>query len=258
MLIVMGVAFVGAGLSELFHRRRMPVLSQPLEWTALLLPLAPAIGYWFMKGTTGETWFLGHASPTMWLLMGLFYGFMAINKRSIWLGTLAVLSGNTGLWVLWSRLDIDIYEHPQLWLIPIALAALVAEYLNHDRLDKAQSAAVRYLALGMIYISSTADMFIAGVGQDVLTPLILMVLSVLGALAGIFLRVRSFLYLGVAFLVLDIVSMVWYAAVDQRIWWVAAACGIALGAAILAMAMFWEKRRNDVLAAVEWFKDWEG
>jgi hypothetical protein len=194
----------------------------------------------------------------MWFLMGLFYGFMAFNKRSIWLGMLAVLAGNTGLWVLWSRLDIGIDEHPQLWLIPIALAALVAEYLHHQRLDKAQSAAVRYLALSVIYISSTADMFIAGVGKDLLTPLILMFLAVFGALAGILLRIRSFLYLGVTFLVLDIVTLVWYAAVEQHIWWIAALCGIALGAAILALVMFWEKRRNDILAAVERFKDWEG
>lgn len=257
MLIVMAVAFVGAGLSELFHRRRMPVLSEPLRRTALLLPLAPAIGYWLMKGTTGQTWFLGDASPALWFLMGLFYGFMAVNRRSIWLGTLAVLAGNTGLWVLWPRLEIPIYEHPQLWLIPIALSALVAEYLHHDRLDRAQGTAVRYLALSVIYLSSTADMFIAEIGKDLVTPLVLMFLASLGALAGIFLRVRSFLYLGVAFLVLDIVTMVWHAAVQRQMWWIAAACGIVLGAAILALAMFWEKRRNDLLAAVERFKHWE-
>jgi hypothetical protein len=257
LLFVMAVAFAGAGLSELFHRRRMPVLSEPLERTALLLPLVPAIAYWFTEATSGETWFLGQASPAMWLLMGLFYGFMAVNKRSIWLGLLAVLAGNTGLWVLWPRLDISIYEHPQLWLIPVALSALVAEYLNHHRLDKAQSAALRYLALSMIYVSSTADMFIAGVGKDLLTPLILMLLSVFGALAGILLRVRSFLYLGVTFLVLDIVTMVWYAAVHQRIWWIAAVCGIALGTAVLILVGVFEKRRNDILAAVERFKDWE-
>jgi len=258
MLILMAVAFAGSGLSEWFQRRHVPVLSEPLRKTALLLPLAPAIGYWFMKGTTGETWFLGHASPAMWFLMGLFYGWMALNKRSIWLGTLAVLAGNTGLWTLWGRLDIDIYEHPQLWLIPIALAALVAEYLNHDRLDRAQSAALRYLALSAIYVSSTADMFIAGVGKDVLTPLILMFLSVFGALAGILLRIRSFLYLGVTFLVLDIVTMVSYAAIHPQTRWIAYVCGIALGIAVLILVGIFEKRRNDILAAMERLKDWEG
>ena len=257
LLIVTAVAFAGAGLSELFHRRKMPVLSEPLERTALVLPLVPAIGYWFMQATSAETWFLGQASPAMWLLMGLFYCFMAVNKRSLWLGLLAVLAGNTGLWVLWDRLDIEIYKHPQLWLIPIALAALVGEYLNRHRLEKAQSTAVRYLALSVIYVSSTADMFIAGVGKDFYMPVILMVLAVLGALAGILLRVRSFLYLGVTFLVLDIVTMVWYAAIQRQIWWIAAVCGIVLGIAVLILVGVFEKRRNDILAAVERLKDWE-
>jgi len=258
MLIVMAIALVGAGLSEWFHRRRVPILSQPLERTALVLPLVPAIGYWFMQATTAETWFLGQASPATWLLMGLFYGLMAVHRRSLWLGGLAILAGNTGLWVLWDRLDVEIYEHPQLWLIPIALAALAAEYLNHDRLQKAQSTAVRYLALSVIYASSTADMFMTGLEEwHFLMPLILMVLAVIGALAGILLRVRSFLYLGVTFLALDVVTMVWYAAVQQRIWWIAAVCGIALGIAVLILVGVFEKRRNDILAAVERLKDWE-
>ena len=40
MLIVMVVAFAGAGLSEWFHRLKMPVLCEPLERTALALPAA--------------------------------------------------------------------------------------------------------------------------------------------------------------------------------------------------------------------------
>ena len=38
MLIVMAVAFGGAGLSEMFHRLRQPVLSEPLANTALVAP----------------------------------------------------------------------------------------------------------------------------------------------------------------------------------------------------------------------------
>ena len=47
MLLIMGVAFAGAGLSEWFHRLKLPVLSLPLQRTALMLPLLPAIGFWF-------------------------------------------------------------------------------------------------------------------------------------------------------------------------------------------------------------------
>ena len=78
-----------------------------------------------------------------------------------------------------------------------------------------------------------------------------------GVLTGILLRVRSFLYLGATFLLLDLISMIWYAAVDLRHTWIWYACGIILGAAIIALFAVFEKRRNDVLAAVERFKDWE-
>ena len=137
----------------------------------------------------------------------------------------------------------------------------MAEHLNGRRLTEAQRTGFRYLMLAVIYLSSTADMFIAGVahiGENWWLPLILMVLAVAGALVGILLRIRSFLALGVAFLLLDVVSIIWYAAVDLQHTWIWYACGIGLGAAIIALFAVFEKRRNDVLAAVERLKDWKG
>ena len=84
-----------------------------------------------------------------------------------------------------------------------------------------------------------------------------MVLAVAGALLGMVLRIRSFLLLGIVFLVLDIISVIWYAYHDSAHDWVLYVSGIALGAAIIAVFAFFEKRRNDVLAAVEKLKKWE-
>ena len=244
----MAIAFVGAGLSELFHRRRVPVLSDPLAKTALVLPLAPAVGFWFVSPEM--------ATPAMWFLMGLFYGMLSVMRRSPWLAALAIATGNMGLWVFWSRNDLSFLDHPQLWLIPVALCALVAEYLHHDRLEPGQSAALRYIALGTIYLSSTTE-FMRGVGENILLPLVLVGLSLLGALAGIVLRIRSFLYLGVLFLMVVLVRMIIYAAFEQgQMWtfWIAVVCS---GAAIIALFAVFEKRRNDVLAAVARLKDWQ-
>ena len=80
-LIVMAIAFTGAGLSELFDRRGLSVLSEPLARTALLLPLLPALGFWLpIHG--GEMPLFGGAHPVLWLMVGLFYGFMAVSRRS--------------------------------------------------------------------------------------------------------------------------------------------------------------------------------
>jgi hypothetical protein len=255
MLIVMAIAFAGAGLAELFHRRSLPVLSEPLERTALMLPALPAVGFWLPIHPGGVPWFGGN-SPAMWLLMGLFYGLMAVSKQSIRLGGLAIFTANMGLWVMWQRQGLDFFHHPQLWLIPIALAALVAEHLDRHRLNDAQRTGLRYLALSMIYVSSTTE-FLRGVGESVWLPLVLIGLSVAGALAGVMLRVRSFLYLGVTFLSVVIVRMIVFAAFQRGHQWVFWTFCILLGLAILALFAAFEKRRNDILTAVERFKDWD-
>jgi membrane protein YdbS with pleckstrin-like domain len=71
------------------------------------------------------------------------------------------------------------------------------------------------------------------------------------------LRIRSFLWLGIVFLLLDITAMIWHAAVDLEQTWIWYACGIVLGAVIIALFALFEKRRNDLLAAVGKLKQWE-
>lgn len=255
MLIVMGVAFGGAVLSELFHRRGFPVLSEPLERTAALLPLAPAIGFWLPIHPSTAAMLAGN-SPALWFLAGLFYGFLAISRQSFGYGLLAAVATNLGLSVLWYRLDWALIEHPQIWLIPWGLTILVAEYLNHHRLTSAQSAGLRYLGLLFIYVSSSTE-FLRTVGESLWLPMVLIGLSVLGVALGIMLRIRSFLFLGITFLTLVMGTMIWYAAIQQQHMWVFWIFCIGLGMAVLALVAFYEKRRNDVLAAVRQLRQWE-
>jgi hypothetical protein len=247
LLLAMALAFGLAGLAEWFDRRRLTVLAEPLERTALVLPLLPMIAFWL----------LGPHPAAVWFLIGVFYGLMSLARRSFWMGVLAVAATNVGLWVVWQRMELGILQHPQLWLIPPALAALVAEQASRGRLRAEQAAAVRYVSLGVIYLSSSADMFIAGVGNSVLLPLVLLGLSVLGILLGMALRIRSFLYLGVTFLLVVIAALLKYVTIDLHQTWVVWLSMALLGAALLALFGVFEKRRNDVLAAVKSFRGWE-
>jgi hypothetical protein len=257
MLIVMGVAFLGTGLSELFHRRKMPVLSEPLERTAVLLPLLPAIGFW-LPGPRELASGLAGSSPAVWFLVASFYGVLAATRRSIAFTALSVLAGNLGLWVLWHRLGWGFFNHPQIWLIPVALAALVAEHLNRDRLTTAQSTGLRYFALGVVYVSSAAEFMILNrVGESLVLPLVLILLSLLGVLAGVVLRIQSYVYLGVTFLGLVIVTMIWHAAVDRHQTWVLWLSCIALGSVIIALFALYEKHRVRFLGALRQFRQWE-
>jgi hypothetical protein len=192
----------------------------------------------------------------LWFMFGLLYAVLAVTQRSFRYGLFAAFAGNVGLWMLWNNFDISFLVHPQMWLIPLALIILVSETINREHLSNELSTGLRYLGLGMLYVSSTADMFITGLGKSVWLPLILAVLSIMGVLLGILFRVRSYLYLGVGFLVLVIVSMIWHAAVDLDqawVWWVS---GILLGAAILALFALFEKRRLHMGQVLEEFRQW--
>jgi hypothetical protein len=100
-------------------------------------------------------------------------------------------------------------------------------------------------------------MFITGLSQSVWLPIVLAVLSIIGVLAGIMLRVRAFLFLGLGFLFLVVFAQIWHAAVDRGQTWVWWASGIVLGAIILTLFALFEKRRNDVMKVLEEIKRWE-
>lgn len=245
MFLVMGLAFLWTGLAEIFRRRERRVLAEPLAITARLLPLAAMVLFFLV----------GPRTPLVWFLIGLFYSVEAITKRSFWMGAAAVITGNAGLWVLWQQMHLGFLVHPQLWLIPLAVAALAAEHFSRKRLPGG-NAAVRSVALGVIYLSSSADMFIAGIGNSLWLPLILMLLAVAGVLGGMALRVRSFVYLGVSFLLFDLATLVKYVAIDLQQTWVFWSCIVLLGAAIIALFAVFEKRRDEIRAALERFRAW--
>jgi hypothetical protein len=263
-MTVMILAFIGVGLSEYFQRKGLAVLAEPLQLTGLFLPVLPLVAFWFEPPLADPALAAEDQAAAqfgsyalIWFAAGALYSIVAMTRRSFGFALLAALAVNFGLWSVLYQYGWKFLIHPQMWLIPLALIALVAEHVNRNRLSRAQSTSLRYLALGTLYLSSTADMFITGVGNSVLLPLVLAVLSILGVLAGILLRVRAFLFLGVAFLFLVIFSMIWHAAVDRTQTWVWWASGIVLGVAIVALFAVFEKRRNDVLRLIDEIKKWD-
>lgn len=249
-LIVMAIAFLGVGLGEWFRRREMLVLAAPLERTGTLLPMLPVIGYWAAPSNV-------HFSGLM-LVVGVLYSVLSSMRRSFGFGILAALSVNGGLWyLLYQSEGWGLFQHPQIWLIPPALCVLVAAYLNREHINSSQMTTVRYLSSTMIYSASTADIFLNGVATAPWLPLVLAGLSIAGILLGILLRVRAFLFLGTAFLVLALFTMIWYAAVDLEYTWIWYVSGIVTGALIIAVFALFEKKRQEILAVVDKLKQWQ-
>jgi hypothetical protein len=249
-LIVMLLAFTGVGLGELFRRRGRLVLAEPLERTGILLPILPVFGFSVLDSEVSYS--------NLLFLVGLFYGALSVMRRSFGFGILAVLAGNGGLWKLLHGVKgYDFYQHPQLWLIPVSLSVLVAGHINRDRLTKDQMTMIRYSTLMMVYVSSTSDIFINGVSESPWLPVILLVLSVTGVLAGLALRIRAFLFLGTAFLLLSLLAIIWTASVNLNwtgLWYVT---GIAFGALIIIAFALFEKKRREILKLAGRLKQWQ-
>jgi hypothetical protein len=250
--IVLGIAFAGAGLGEWFQRRKLAVLAEPLQRTGAFLPLLPVLAAWVTFPLVAYD-----RQSLVLFIAGLLYVVLAMWRQSFRYAVAAACVGNLALWSLFLHYDVRFLLRPQLWLIPPALSVLVAGQLNRNRLSEAQLAALRYICVTLIYVSSTGEMFISGAGRSWLHPMILATLAVIGVLAGMLMRVRAFLYLGSSFLFLSIVSMVWHAAqAIDRVWpwWV---FGLVMGVVLLVFFGVFEKKRNEVLRVFGRLKEWE-
>lgn len=249
-LIVLALAFVGVGVSEQLQRRGRLVLAEPLGRTGVFLPLLPSLGYWLADSRVDYTGVL--------LAVGLFYGLLSVMRQSFGFGLLAALAANGGWWHWLQRSnDLGFLAHPQVWLIPAALSVLLAAHLNRRQLSAEQLTTLRYTSLMVVYVSSTADIFLNGVGRSPWLPLVLAVLSVAGVLLGIALRVRAYLFLGAAFLLLALVTLVWHAALNLGWGWLWYVVGIGFGVFILYLFALFERKRAAVLGLVEQLKSWQ-
>ena len=101
------------------------------------------------------------------------------------------------------------------------------------------------------------DGFINGVANSPWLPLILGSFSLAGVFAGIVFRIRGLLLLGSIFLLLSIVTMIWYASANFGWTWLWYVAGIVTGATIIFMFALFEKKRSEVLRVVEGLKEWE-
>ncbi len=249
-LIVMALAFSGVALGELFRRRKLYVLAEPLARTGMILPLLPVFGFWVADSLVPLSGLL--------LLVGLFYGILSVMRHSFFIGLLAAVAGNGGVWHFFNGIDgYGFYQHPQLWLIPAALSVLAAARVNRDSLTQDQMTGIRYASLMTIYISSTADIFINGVYEKPWLSVLLAAISVSGVIAGLILRVRAFLFLGTGFLLIAVLTMIWTASVTLGWSWLWYVTGIALGIFIIYSFAMFERRRTRMLNLLDQLKQWK-
>ena len=173
-------------------------------------------------------------------------------------GFAAAVAGNGALWSLLADADgFDFTDHPQLWLIPPAVSVLVAAQINRRRLSETQLTAVRYASMIVVYLSSTGEMFIIGVGESLWPPLALAALAIVGVVVGIAMQIRAFLYVGSGFVMLSLVSMVWHASKSIHATWPWWAFGITASIITWVLLGVFEKKRDEMQKLIARLREWE-
>lgn len=265
--VVMLLAFASVGLTQWAVRRGDQVLSDAMRKNAMFLPLIPVIGFW-LSGTYAAvlesqpwswTFYRGTTSYQGLLIVGaIYYGVLSVMWKRGLPRIATVVLANAALWVMLTQTPgWDFLTHPQAWLIPPAACVLAVAYWQRDQLDSNVGSAIRYGATLAIYISSTADMLMSEIGSSLWGPIVLILLSLVGMLVGVALRIKPFLYLGTIFVFLGVTSMVWHAgqALDAVWpWWV---FGITTGLILLSILAGIEKHRDKLQRWSDELAKWE-
>lgn len=251
-IILLVTALVNAGVSEWLRRRNMLILAEPFTNIGTVLPFT-LVGGFALPDTSRALIDLSFAL----LLIGGLYAALAVTRRSMVFSTLAILAANGALWQrLHTIPGFAFLEHPQLWLIPPALSVLGAAYFNRHRLSREQTSTIRYVCLIVIYLSSTADVWI-NLQRTPWLAFVLAALAAAGVFVGIAARIQSFLFMGCAFAFVAVVAMIRIAAQQVHANWPWLVSGILFGAMIVITFALFEKKRAQMLGMLEKLKDWE-
>jgi hypothetical protein len=176
------------------------------------------------------------------LLAGaLLYLSVASRVRNPWPLYLGVLALNGAVY-LWTPLWAERYGLWQFYIEPAAVSVLVLAHLHRRELRPNVLSGARLAALCLLYAG-------AGLGLFLRPELTLFVaalgLAMLGIILGIALRIRAFLYAGLAFLVLNVIGQLVRFYPDQGM--SRALILIGLGAAITGGMVFFNLKRETIL-----------
>lgn len=258
---VLAIAMLSTAITHWASKRGDRLLFATLQRTSLYLPLIPVVGFWLSGRFSESSWSFNDAGVPYALLLGLvavYYVSVSILWKSSYAKLAALIIGNMAVWVtLMQQPGLGFLVHPQLWLIPPAVGTLLVTHLHRQQLPDHLVASIRYACTLVIYISSSADMIINSIGQTLLGPIILIVLSMMGMAIGIALRIRPFLYIGAMFVVLGMTSMVWHAGRSLDAvwpWWV---FGIGTGTAILLCLTAIEKNKPQLRRYTRELSTWQ-
>ena len=135
---------------------------------------------------------------------GAFYLFVAHRTGSRWPVYVATILFNVAIYI-WVPALKETTGLFQLYVFPVAISVLLIAQLHRQELRHSALNSIRYAAAGAILAASTLEVFMTE-EPSLLRFIVVLALSLLGTAAGIALRVRPFVFLGLAFLTLNVIG----------------------------------------------------
>jgi hypothetical protein len=223
--------YLDFGISEALHQLRLKRYVRPVRYFSLAMPLLPLV----LVARTG--WL---DDQNLFVLFGVatFYAVACFRMEWKTLGYASAVLYNAALWVVWARAGWTFADNPQLFLVPVGFSTVLFAEANRRELGRETVNAIRGVGLILVYLSLAFPVWQFQSFRDWLA---LLLLSLLGIFVGIGLRVQTFVWLGLAGFVLDVVYQLGRMGLEDSLarW----AIGLALGLALILFVALNEKKR---------------
>jgi hypothetical protein len=241
------LAYLDLAIAEVLEQSRRALYARPMRIFSLVLPLLPLLEFLRITGLDELSLFYLAAAAT-------FYAVAGAQLRSKSLGYGAAVFYNVVLWVLWSRIGWRVADHPQFFLVPVGLSALLFAEVNRRELGRHSVNTIRSVGLLIIYVSLAIPIWQF---QSFGAWVTFLVCALLSIFAGIGFRLQTFLWMGVASFVLNLVYEMARVSVDYALakW----AIMFVLGLSLVFFVALNEKKRIVALlqSYYEQVRQWE-
>ncbi|MFH1809463.1 MAG: hypothetical protein ABIJ09_12010 [Pseudomonadota bacterium] len=238
-VVLVAGALAFTGVSRLLEDARAELGARQSRHLAAVLPLVvPFVSEW--DGSFSDSLGMGLVSAQYALLARLGGG-----QRYAWLAALAL---NALLFPIWIRHSV---ETPMAYLMPVGMTLMVMARLYREAL-RAAAPVLRTLAALIVLGSTSLESF----SFDTLLPAVLLgALSVGAVLLGIAWRQRAYLYMGFAFLLLDIAVNLTHWGMSSRL--IAGTLGVVAGVALFALGVSVARHKEELLSRYRRVQEWE-